>query len=210
MLIEPLMLTGAGLAAGFAGAATFIFLREAKIAALAAALAFACSLGAYALRPSEAFYWTPAFVAPLVALSVIDARTFVLPDMLNAIFAVLGLTAIFALNPAHWLNHLGAAAIGFALFFSLNWYYLRKRGTDGLGLGDAKLIAGAGLWLGVQALPGLLLVSAVSAIAFMLMASWLAGRALDPKQPAAFGPFIAFSAYVSWLTGPLFMWGMSA
>lgn len=205
MLIEPLMLAGAALAAAFAGAATYLFLRDARMAALGAALALAGSLGAYALRPVEAFFWTPAFVAPLAALSVIDARTFRLPDVLNAIYAALGLAAMFTLSQAQWLNHLAAAAIGFAVFYALNWYYRRRRGTDGLGLGDAKLIAGVGLWLGLEALPGVVLVSAAAALAFMLLAARISGRALDPSRPAPFGPFIALGAYVSWLTGPLFV-----
>ncbi len=64
------------------------------------------------------------------------------------------------------------------------------RGRVGLGLGDAKLLAAGGAWLGVALLPDVLLVSALAGLC------WAVGRR---RSRIAFGPFLAGGIWVVWL-----------
>ncbi len=100
-------------------------------------LALTCLIGALSL---------------LLILSIIDLKTFLLPNVFVAPFALLG--PIF-----HWSTDfyyldfqqilIGGIA-GFALLYAIraggNKYY----GQDALGLGDVKLLGAAGLWLGLE------------------------------------------------------------
>ncbi|WP_370399914.1 prepilin peptidase [Sulfitobacter sp. JB4-11] len=82
------------------------------------------------------------------------------------------------------------AAMGY-LFFAIpgGWFY-RTTGQDGLGLGDAKLLAAAGAWLGWRSLPLLVALAAVAALAFALLAR---------KRRLAFGPWLSGAFWILWL-----------
>ncbi|WP_244968380.1 prepilin peptidase [Sulfitobacter mediterraneus] len=84
-------------------------------------------------------------------------------------------------------------AVGFGLFAAIGQVYFKRNGREGLGLGDAKLFAAAGTWLGWNALPATLLIASGGALAFALIARRTAGH-------IAFGPWIALGFFVLWLT----------
>ena len=93
---------------------------------------------------------------------------------------------------------------GFAAFAAIAGIYRRARGREGLGLGDAKLLAAAGAWLGWQALPGVVLIAAASGLAFAL-ATPLGGGKLAWTSRIAFGPHLALAFWLTWLLGPVVM-----
>src|SRR3546814_16185239 len=72
-----------------------------------------------------------------------------------------------AVNP---FCHLVVALLGFALLAGLGFFYRRWRGRDGLGLGDAKLAAAGGAWLGWAALPSILLLASLGGFLWVAMA----------------------------------------
>ena len=67
-----------------------------------------------------------------------------------------------------------------------------------LVLGDVKLFAAAGAWVGWQGLPSVLLIGAATGLA----AALILGRA-RPDQPVAFGPYLALGLWITWLYGPV-------
>jgi leader peptidase (prepilin peptidase) / N-methyltransferase len=77
--------------------------------------------------------------------------------------------------------------------------FYRLRGEEGLGLGDAKLFAAGGAWLGWQALPPVLLVSAASALLYVVMERVI--RRSDERR-IAFGPWLSAGIWIVWLTRP--------
>jgi leader peptidase (prepilin peptidase)/N-methyltransferase len=79
---------------------------------------------------------------------------------------------------------------------------LRLRGREGLGQGDAKLLAAAGAWLGAVALPQVILVAALSAL-LVAAALRLSGRTMHAHSALPFGPFLALAIWALWLFGPL-------
>lgn len=132
----------------------------------------------------------------LLALALIDLRTFRLPDALTLplvaaglLLAATGVPGGLALpSPAD--AALGAAA-GFVGLAGIRWLYARVRGVEGLGLGDAKLAAAGGAWLGWAALPWLLLVAASAALA----GAWLVHRSLRGDLAVPFGPALALALW---------------
>lgn len=135
----------------------------------------------------------PALVAALVgwvllAAALVDRRTLLLPDLLTLPLIAAGLAAAgFGLAPASPLGSLAGALSGLAGTALLAEAYRRLRGREGLGMGDAKLLAAAGAWLGPGALPLVLLIGAAAALA----AALATGAHRRPQEPLPFGPWLA-------------------
>ena len=82
------------------------------------------------------------------------------------------------------------------------WAYRRLRGIEGLGGGDAKLLAAAGAWVGAAALPSVLLGAACAAL-IAVAGLAIAGTRLSRRSALPFGPFLALATWAVWLLGPL-------
>lgn len=137
----------------------------------------------------------------LVALSAIDAVSFRLPDVLTLPLTVLGLATTWWLDLDRVEYRAAAALIGYATLWLVSSLYVKFRHRQGLGLGDAKLFAAAGAWLGYEGMPGVLLWASLSALVVVILAL---GRSASPQTRLPFGPFIAFSIWVIWLYGTPF------
>jgi leader peptidase (prepilin peptidase)/N-methyltransferase len=140
---------------------------------------------------------TGVLSALLLAIAVADARTQRIPDGLNAILGAAGLIAAWALGLSLDAALMGAAA-GYAALAGMAHLYFHARGQDGLGLGDAKLFAAGGAWIGWIGLPFALLLAASTALA-LVAAQRLAGRPIHADDRLAFGPFLAAGIFVVWL-----------
>ncbi len=138
----------------------------------------------------------------LLALAMIDARHLLLPDALTLPLLPMGLGAAYALAPASLADHAIGAAAGFAVFYAIGAAYKRLRGREGLGLGDAKLLAAAGAWVSWTGLPSIVFIAGALALAGVL-ASSLTGRAASWTDKAPFGAYLAAATWLVWLYGPL-------
>jgi leader peptidase (prepilin peptidase)/N-methyltransferase len=177
---------------------------------LAAATAAFAAL--YALLSVPVLWWQQVSAAGLLAsavlalslaaLSAIDLRDYRLPDVLTLPLAGAGLLASSWVSDAPLWWHAVSAVVGFALLAGVAEAYRYVRGREGLGLGDAKLLAASGAWLGAEALPAVLLWACGSAIVGLLIAGWRA-QALSSQTRIPFGPFLAFGTWVVWLYGPV-------
>ncbi|MBU0556844.1 MAG: A24 family peptidase [Alphaproteobacteria bacterium] len=132
----------------------------------------------------------------LLALAVLDARHFWLPDLLTLPLAALGLTLGDWLLPAPFWERMIGAAIGYLGLFLLAVSYRRLRGREGLGLGDAKLLGAIGAWLGWQLLPIVLLIASLGGL-FWALSLRLRGHALDGGTRLPFGTFLCLAAPVA-------------
>jgi leader peptidase (prepilin peptidase) / N-methyltransferase len=124
-------------------------------------------------------------------LAWIDIRHGIIPDWLNLAIAGLGLSTALSIDgpsPALQAAFEGAA-IG-AIFWLLRRLYFTFRKVQGLGLGDVKFLAAAGIWVGVAGLPVLLLVATLTALICAGLLQ-LAGRPLSGQTSLSFGPFLA-------------------
>lgn len=141
------------------------------------------------------------FVGLCVA-ALVDARYFILPDGPLVVLALTGAGLRLAAPWPEAVMYLSAAAFGFLMFRAIGWAYEKARGFPGLGGGDARLFALAGLWLGWGGLPSCLLVASFSAA----LAAAIALREhplADWRDPLPFGPHLAFGLWFVWAVGPL-------
>jgi len=138
----------------------------------------------------------------MLAIAVIDHRRMIIPDELNALAFIAGLIAAGAgamPAPAVAILHaLARAGVMFALFLAFRAGFRRLRGVEGMGLGDVKLAAVAGVWLDWASLPLVVEIAALSALAAALYAR-LRGYAFDPKARLPFGAFFAPAIWICWL-----------
>lgn len=134
----------------------------------------------------------------LLVLSVIDIRTHRLPDVLTLPLIAIGLSLGFWADPglASAVRLVGAA-LGYFVLWALSRLFLRLRGYHGLGLGDAKLLAAAGAWLGPFALAPLMLVASASAL-LSIGGLALAGRRFTSRTAIPFGPFLSLGFFALW------------
>jgi len=135
----------------------------------------------------------------LLALAWIDWDWMVLPDALTLPLLLAGFGAALLAGPNRLLPSAIGAVAGWVAFTGIAWIYRRLRNRDGLGGGDAKLLAAAGAWLGPEPLPRVVLLAAVTAAAWTIgMRIWRGQAVAD--EPIAFGPWIALSIWLVGLT----------
>ena len=96
----------------------------------------------------------------LLTLAWIDWTDLLLPDVLTLPLLLAGLALTLAWDPDALADHCLASVLAYLSFQGLAFAYRRLRGWDGLGGGDAKLVAAAGAWCGLAALPFVVLGSA--------------------------------------------------
>jgi leader peptidase (prepilin peptidase)/N-methyltransferase len=137
-----------------------------------------------------------ALAAVLAWASIIDARRLILPDALTLPLILLGVL-LACLEPPSLTDRLVGAACGFLVFFGIARLYRTWRGRDGLGLGDAKLLAAAGAWVGWPGLSSVVLIAAMGGLAWAVLTRPPADR------PIPFGPFLAAGFWLVWRFGPL-------
>jgi leader peptidase (prepilin peptidase)/N-methyltransferase len=134
----------------------------------------------------------------LLALTVCDAQTLLLPDALTLPLLLLGLGATYELEPHALTDHALATAIGYLAFRGIDALYRWLRGRDGLGQGDAKLLAAGGAWLGLAALPNVVLIAALSGLLLAALMA-LCGGGLKAQTRLPFGPPLALAIWLVWL-----------
>jgi len=102
----------------------------------------------------------------LGVLSYIDLRTGYLPDVIVAPLGLVGLGVAIVGSPIGigWQMALLGAAINAGIFYGLRWIVSRMKGREAMGLGDVKLVAAGGFWLGPIALPYIMAVGGISTL----------------------------------------------
>jgi leader peptidase (prepilin peptidase)/N-methyltransferase len=136
----------------------------------------------------------------LLALGWIDWKTMRLPDALTLPLLGLGLAASWTDSQAALLSGVIGAVAGYGALFALRVLYRRVRGREGLGQGDAKLLAAGGAWLGWQALPWVVLLAALLGLLLALVQR-VRGGGLTAETALPFGPALAFAIWIVWIYG---------
>ena len=149
------------------------------------------------------FTWTTAgalgLTWALITLSMIDFDVQLLPDSITLPFLWLGL--LLSLSP-YFVDPRSAiigAAAGYLSLWSVYQLFKRLTGKEGMGYGDFKLLAMLGAWLGWQALPQIVLLSAL--VGAIVGVSLILLRGRDKNIPIPFGPYLAAAGWIS------LMWG---
>jgi leader peptidase (prepilin peptidase)/N-methyltransferase len=140
-----------------------------------------------------------AVAATLVALSLIDWDTTLLPDSITLPLLWAGLLAAALGWGVSLTSALGGAMAGYLSLWSVYWVFKLATGKEGKGHGDYKLLAALGAWLVWNAiLPIVLMASVIGAvigIAMKVVGTLRGGRYVP------FGPFLAGGGLVVMLAG---------
>lgn len=146
--------------------------------------------------------WILALIWLLIAMSVIDFDTQLLPDNLTLPLLWLGLIySTVSGSPISPTDAIMGAAAGYTVLWTIYQihHFITKR--QGMGYGDFKLLAAAGAWLGWQQLPLVLLISAAAGLTITLF--MILFRNHNKDQAVPFGPYLAIAIIVS------LFWGQS-
>ena len=157
----------------------------------------------YAFGPSLTALAAFALCATLLAVSLIDFDTRYLPDTLTLPLLWAGLIVNLGANGFASLQSAVAGAIaGYLFLWCIYWLFKLVRGVEGMGYGDFKLLGALGAWLGWQALPQIVLLSAVAG-AICGLAATATGK-MRFEEPLPFGPFLAAGGAVTLFFGTPF------
>ena len=142
-----------------------------------------------------------AMAATLLAASLIDWDTTLLPDVMTLPLLWVGLVAA----SEGWLpgvslkTSLWGVVVGYGSLWSVYGVFKLATGKEGMGFGDFKLLGALGAWLGWQAvLPIVLMSSLLGAVVGVAMK---AGGKLRSGRFVPFGPFLAGGGLVVLLVG---------
>jgi leader peptidase (prepilin peptidase)/N-methyltransferase len=136
----------------------------------------------------------------LIVLAAIDIAVLRLPDALTLPLTAAGLAVTWRLPDQPLLSHAATAALAYLALWGLGALFRRLRDRDALGLGDAKLAAAAGAWLGPSALPATIVLASAAALAWIAIRATLMGPD-EWRNPLPFGPPLALAFWTVWLTG---------
>jgi prepilin signal peptidase PulO-like enzyme (type II secretory pathway) len=139
----------------------------------------------------------------LLALGWIDWHALRLPDALTLPLLGVGLAVAWLDSPAQFYDGLIGAIAGYAALVLLGFLYRLLRHRDGLGRGDAKLLAAGGAWLGWPALPAIVLLAALLGLLLALLQR-LRGARLTAMTAIPFGPPLAAAIWLIWIYGSPF------
>ena len=168
---------------------------------------------AFFLAGYAIYGWTPLlaarllFACAMVVLFAIDLEHQILPNVITLPGTVIGFVLSFFLPPG-WLASLIGLLAGAGVLLLIMEAYARARGFEGLGMGDVKMLAMIGAFLGWQLmLLTLILASfAGSVVGLALMAA----RRADGRTALPFGTFLAVGALVAAVAGePIVRWYLS-
>ena len=129
----------------------------------------------------------------LVTISIIDFDTYEIYDRFQIMLLILSLSTLFISKLSYWEHFIGFFIISVPL-------YLIAVLTDGIGGGDIKLMAIAGLMLGYQST---LVAFFVGTLIGSIYAIYLLRfKSASRKSQLAFGPFLCLGIFIAFHYGP--------
>jgi leader peptidase (prepilin peptidase)/N-methyltransferase len=144
------------------------------------------------------------FGCMLVVLFFIDLRHRILPNVITVGGTIIGFILSFV-TPPGWLSSLIGLVIGGLIPLLLAEVYYRLRGVEGLGMGDVKMLALIGAFLGWQLV--LLTLAVGSMLGSLVGVGLILAKRGDMKLALPFGTFLAIAALVAAAVGePIVQW----
>ena len=139
-----------------------------------------------------------------IIIFFIDLENFIIPDSLNFSVMALGLLKNFIPNfntsLIHEINQsIIGGMVGYLSIWLIIFLYKTFKKIDGMGLGDAKLMAGIGLLFGWQSIPFVLFVSSILGLIFVVPSLIKKQKTMRTEIP--FGPFIIVACLIYFTYG---------
>ncbi len=137
------------------------------------------------------------FTSLLLICSVIDLEHQIIPDVLSIPMILLSPLVVYLHPELDWKSSLIGVVIGGGSLYTVAWLYYIVRREYGLGMGDVKLLAAIGGWLGYQSILTTIFWGSILG-SFVGIGVIIVTRSMNLKTKLPFGPFLSFAA-VSYL-----------
>jgi leader peptidase (prepilin peptidase)/N-methyltransferase len=134
------------------------------------------------------FTWT------LITLSLIDAKTMLLPDNLTIPLMWLGIAVNYHHTFVDLQSSVLGAMVGYLSLWSLFHVFRLVTGKEGMGYGDFKILAAIGAWGGWQILP--FTIFAASFVGAIVGIALIVIQNKKESQPIPFGPWLALAGFI--------------
>jgi prepilin signal peptidase PulO-like enzyme (type II secretory pathway) len=138
-------------------------------------------------------------ILALLYLAYIDWRTLRLPNAITFPLIILGMV-FNAFSDLRFTTPSSAfigTFLGYGFLWTLNQSYRLLKKRDGIGMGDAKLLAALGAWLGWSTLPSILLIASLTGMLGGII--WLKLQRHHLREAFPFGPFLAIAGIIELL-----------
>ena len=128
-----------------------------------------------------------------IIIFFIDLKHYIIPDVLTFPLMIIGFVKSFDpnLNTSifpNYLHSLIGGIFGYLIIWSIIYFYKKLRNKEGMGLGDAKLMAVVGFWFGWVSIPFTIFISSVVALIIVFPSLINQSRKMSSEIP--FGPYI--------------------
>lgn len=144
------------------------------------------------------------FCSLLLVASVIDLYHMIIPDEISLGMVAMTPLVVYLHPELGWQSAAIGIIIGGGLLYIISWVYWFLRRKIGMGMGDVKLLAGIGGWLGFEGIfPIVLYASILGTLVALLLA--LHKRTFSLQAALPFGPFLSIAAVIHLLLGNKFL-----
>ena len=140
------------------------------------------------------------FIMGLVILLVTDLEHYIIPNAVTyslSAFAII--ISIVNINPFHITlsnSLMGGIISGLLLYMTSKIYFLVRK-KEGMGMGDVKMIAMIGFWMG---LPTTIIIIILSSILGSLVGvTLILFKKINPNQLIPYGSFLSLTAIILWI-----------
>ena len=140
------------------------------------------------------------FIMGLVILLVTDLEHYIIPNEVTYILSILGIIiSILGINPLllHYLDSLMGGIISGALLYLTSKIYFLVRKKEGMGMGDVKMIAMIGFWMGLPTTVIIIILS--SMLGSLVGIGLILFRKMDHNQLIPFGSFLSLTTILLWI-----------
>ena len=134
-----------------------------------------------------------------IIIFFIDLKHFIIPNELTFPLMLIGFVKSFEPNLnqtifPNYINSLIGGVFGYLIIWLIILFYKKVRNKDGMGLGDAKLMAVVGFWFGWTSIPFTIFISSFVALIFAIPSLLKKNKNMSTQIP--FGPYIIIGCII--------------
>ena len=137
----------------------------------------------------------------LIIIFFIDLKHFIIPDLITFPLMIIGFLKSFDPNLneifPNYINSLIGGCFGYGIIWGIIFFYKKLKNKEGMGLGDAKLLAVVGFWFGLESVPFVIFLSSV--IALLVVLPDLIRKTKKMSTQIPFGPYIILGNLIYFL-----------